>query len=106
MLTGMETELTRLPDGVAMTYDDLCELFGESTDGKRYELFQGALSVTPSPLFRHQEILARILFAMEMACRQSQAGRVLPGPIDVILTPRTVFIPDAVFVSHARAQLC
>ena len=39
MLTDMETELTRLPDGVALTYADLWELFGESTDGKRYELF-------------------------------------------------------------------
>jgi Uma2 family endonuclease len=106
MLTVMETELTRLPDGVALTYADLWELFGESTDGKRYELFQGALAVTPSPLFRHQELVTRLLFALEVACRGTGAGRVLAGPIDVILTPKTVFVPDLVFVSKARAHLC
>jgi Uma2 family endonuclease len=106
MLIGMETELTRLPDGVALTYADLWELFGESTDGKRYELFQGALAVTPSPLFRHQELVTRLLYALETACRAAGSGRVLPGPIDVILTPRTVFVPDLVFVSKERAALC
>jgi Uma2 family endonuclease len=106
MLIGMETELTRLPDGVALTYADLWELFGESTDGKRYELFQGALAVTPSPLLRHQELVARLLFALETACRAGAAGRVLPGPVDVILTPKTVFVPDIVFLSRARAHLC
>ncbi len=106
MLIGMETDLTRLPDGVALTYADLWELFGESTDGKRYELFQGALAVTPSPMFRHQELVARMLYALETACRAHRAGRVLPGPVDVILTPKTVFVPDLVLVSNSRAHLC
>lgn len=37
--------------------------------------------------------------------RSSRLGRVLSGPIDVILAPNLVFVPDVVFISNERLDI-
>ena len=41
--------------GKVWTYDDLVAM-GEPTDGRKYEIFDGELVVSPSPLYWHQEV--------------------------------------------------
>jgi hypothetical protein len=40
-----------MPIDIRLTYEDYCLL---PNDGKRYEIMDGELFVTPSPLTRHQ----------------------------------------------------
>jgi len=42
-----------------LTYEDYDAL--PEGDGRRYEIHDGELSVSPSPTFRHQLIIARLL---------------------------------------------
>jgi hypothetical protein len=45
-----------MPAGTALTREDLDAL---PDDGRRHELLDGAILVTPSPGFAHQDVLMR-----------------------------------------------
>lgn len=97
----MVARTTVLPDGVAHTYDQLIELFGRETDGKRYELFQGALVVSPSPSLRHQEVLMNLVELLRGAAKGA-GGVLVCAPFDVVLADDDVLIPDLLYVSPAN----
>jgi Uma2 family endonuclease len=74
-------------------------------DGKRYEVVQGVLFVTPARNISHQTavlILATTLFGL---VQKSGLGRVFPAPTDVQLAPDTVVQPDIVVVLTARLEI-
>ena len=67
-------------------------------DGKRYEVIDGDLLVTPAPSYDHQDtafLLARRLHAYLATHR---VGHVFMAPTDVIFDPRTLVQPDVVVV--------
>ena len=68
-------------------------------DGKRYELVQGDLYVTPSPSPVHQRISRRLQRQLEDYFHDRALGEVFDAPIDLILTDRDVFVPDLVVVA-------
>ena len=47
-------------------------------DGRRYELVDGVLMVSPAPSVQHQHVLARLLVLLDVACPPRVF--VLPGP--------------------------
>lgn len=61
-------------------------------DGQRYEIIDGVLVVTPSPLSRHQFVLSGLYDAMRAACPDHL--RVVFAPLDVVLGDDTVLEPD------------
>jgi Uma2 family endonuclease len=65
-------------------------------DGKRYELIEGTLHVTPAPNLAHQHALKRLLFQLVDYFEGRGVGEVFPAPTDVILTPHDVVQPDLV----------
>lgn len=68
-------------------------------DGRRYELVDGVLLMSPSPRPLHQRVVARVLAAVSKECpRDCEA---LPAPVDVVLGERTVLIPDVVIGRRA-----
>ena len=78
-----------------MTYDEYSLL---PDDGKRYQVIEGELIVSPSPHYRHQRIvwsLGQRLFAYAEA---HKLGEVVGAPIDVILEPNTIVQPDLLFI--------
>jgi len=83
-----------------ITYETLC---GMPPDGQRYELFEGEAYMTPSPNLRHQFLVTRLLWAFNVALRG--ASRVVPAPIDVVLSPDTVVQPDLVVVLENNAAI-
>jgi Uma2 family endonuclease len=71
-------------------------------DGKRYEILDGELAVTPAPTTRHQRVSRRIQFALYDALERSGLGEVYDAPVDVVLDEHTVVQPDLAFVWAAH----
>jgi len=67
-------------------------------DGKRREIVDGELLVTPSPNLRHQRISRHVEFALLEYLKDHPIGELLYAPIDVILSDFDVLQPDLVFV--------
>jgi Uma2 family endonuclease len=68
-------------------------------DGKRYELLDGDVHVTPSPSPLHQWVSKRLQRQLEAYFEARGLGRVYNAPIDVILTFHDVVQPDLVVVT-------
>jgi len=69
-------------------------------DGKRYELIDGRLHVTPAPSPLHQRVSKRLQRLLEAHFEASGRGEVFDAPIDVILTRNDVLQPDLVVVTN------
>jgi Uma2 family endonuclease len=82
-----------------MTYRDYAAL---PDDGRRYELHDGDLSVTPSPGRTHQAIVGRLFAVLLEHVTTRGLGEVYVSPFDVILSDRSVVQPDIVFVAAER----
>jgi len=66
-------------------------------DGKRYEIVDGVLYMSPSPSAPHQRIAGRFYYYLLTYVEFIGTGLVFQAPLDVQLTPDRVFQPD-VFV--------
>jgi len=87
---------------IVLTYEDFAAL---PDDGKRYELHEGELSVTPSPGRRHQTTLGRLFVLLTLHVRASGHGEVFVSPFDVIMTNITVVEPDIIYVDDERLRI-
>lgn len=84
--------------GLCMTADEYLAL-GETQE--RYELIHGVVVMSPSPLVRHNAIIARITQQLLAFADQSRAWVVLPET-DVRFTANTVYRPDLVVYRAER----
>jgi len=82
-----------------LTYQDLLEM---SNDGKRYELIEGEVYMTPSPNWRHQEIVINLLTAIREFVTRHDLGKVGLAPLDVVFEPRNCLQPDVFFIEKSR----
>jgi Uma2 family endonuclease len=82
------------------TYDDLA---GFPDDGLRRELIDGELIVTPSPVPRHQRVVAFLTTELTLWAR-SHGGEVFPAPLDVKFSDVTVLEPDVLLVTAAQTS--
>lgn len=92
--------------GLRLTAD---EYFALPDDGNRYELIDGVVSMSPSPLNSHQLILAEITFQLESHVRPARLGRVYIEA-DVRFASRRdgrdlVYRPELHFVRADRLHL-
>jgi Uma2 family endonuclease len=85
-----------------LTYRDYAAL---PDDGRRYELHDGELSVTPAPGTRHQRVIGAMYVLLRAHVEARRLGEVFLSPIDCILSDTTVVEPDLVYVDPARAHL-
>lgn len=65
-------------------------------DGCRYELIDGALVVTPSPVPVHQAMVGGLYLVLRGMCPPDLA--VYLAPLDVFLDPKTAMQPDLLVV--------
>ncbi|MCG8556271.1 MAG: Uma2 family endonuclease [Proteobacteria bacterium] len=91
-----------VPLRVVLTYEDYRRL---PDDGRRYELFEGEVYVTPAPLVVHQRISRNLEFQLHRYVQQHGLGEVLDAPVDVILGRTTVLQPDLLYVSRKREAI-
>lgn len=66
-------------------------------DGKRYEVVDGELLVTPAPRFDHQRAVGVLYLALHPYIAQAHLGEVVISPADIEFDPATLVQPD-VFV--------
>jgi Uma2 family endonuclease len=85
-----------------LTYADYCRL---PDDGLRYELIEGDLVSEPSPRRAHQEFSGNVFEVLHRHVRERDLGKVYAAPFDVILSTRSVVVPDLVFVARDRLGL-
>jgi len=81
---------------------DYSDLLAAPDDGKRYELVQGDLFVTPSPSPAHQRISRRLQRQLEDFFHDRSTGEVFNAPIDLILTNQDVLVPDLLVVTQPQ----
>ena len=90
------TAVTIMPRSREWTVDDLDAL---PDDGFRYELVDGVLLVSPSPLVPHQLGLTGVQYLLHAAAPPGL--RVLPAPLDIVFSRTRLLQPDVV-VLHER----
>jgi len=78
-----------------LTYEDYCLI---PDDGKRYELLEGQLYVTPAPGLEHQHVSKRLFTILLRYFEEGGRGTVFYAPLDVILVADDVVQPDLVVV--------
>jgi Uma2 family endonuclease len=82
-----------------LTYEDYAAL---PADGRRYELHEGEIFVTPAPSPLHQQVIRNLLGLLDAHVKQRRLGEILVAPVDCILGENTVVQPDILFVETAR----
>jgi Uma2 family endonuclease len=87
---------------IVLTYEDYCAL---PDDGRRYEILDGELSMTPSPSVAHQRFAANLLVSLKPFVTARGLGEVFIAPFDVILEETSVVVPDLLFVASERSGI-
>ena len=73
-------------------------------DGKRYEVLEGDLAVSPSPNRKHQRCVLQLTRFFEKV-EDAEYGQVFPAPFDVILDHHNVVEPDLLFICQDRLHI-
>jgi Uma2 family endonuclease len=89
------------PEQGFWTYDDYAAL---PDDGKRYEIVNGVLYMSPSPSWSHQEIVGRIYRYLSAYVESAGIGGAFMAPLDVELAPNNTFQPDIVVLLKASRR--
>ena len=86
----------------ALTYRDYEAL---PDDGRRHQVLDGVLEVTPSPSPQHQDVLANLNDLVRAHVKSRGLGWTYFAPIDVILADTTIVQPDLVYLATDRSHL-
>ena len=78
-----------------VSYDDLAQM---PEDGRRYELYDGEISVVPSPILLHQVVAMRLWRILDDHAAQA-GGLAVASPMDVVFSSYDVVQPDIVFLT-------
>jgi Uma2 family endonuclease len=91
-----------MPVDTRLTYEDYCLL---PNDGKRYEIIDGELFVTPSPQSPHQRAVTRLTRYLSAFVEDHHLGEVFVSPFDVVFSRFDVVEPDILYISKARSSV-
>jgi len=91
-----------MPVDTRLTYEDYCLL---PNDGKRYEIIDGELFVTPSPFRLHQHVVTNLTYYLVDFVKKADLGWVYAAPFDVVFSHTSVVEPDILYVSKGRAEV-
>jgi Uma2 family endonuclease len=73
-------------------------------DGNRYEVVYGELLVTPAPRLWHQELVARVSFALQLHFRNNPVAKVFTSPADISWGPDVLVQPDVFVIPLEQAR--
>src|SRR2546422_9067288 len=93
----------RIPPGpIKLTYEDYVDL---PDDGRRYEILDGELEVSPAPAPKHQAVSGNLVWVLHGHVRERGLGRLYFAPIDVILADTSIVQPDIWVVAAGRHSI-
>ena len=87
-----------------LTYRDYAAL-PQPGDARRYEILDGELVVSPSPVPRHQLVSLNLERILDSHIRAGARGTLFHAPIDVLLHRYTITQPDIVFIAAGRESI-
>lgn len=94
-----------VPVDSKLTVEELWAMFPDE-DGLRHELIDGEHFVTSSPATRHQQLVGRLHFEIELCLRaHPRAGQVFVAPLDVILSPHDLVVPDLLLIADDQKDI-
>ena len=67
-------------------------------DGKRYELLDGELAVTPAPTLVHQRMIRLLVRLLEDYVEANGLGEVFASPADIEFSPQRLVQPDVLVI--------
>ena len=88
--------------GTKLTYEDYLQI---PEDGKRHEIIDGEHYMSAAPRIWHQHVVGELHFELNSRLGRSGRARVLVSPVDVLLSPHDVLVPDLVVVRRERAEI-
>jgi Uma2 family endonuclease len=71
----------------------------------RYEIIDGELFVTPSPIPAHQRVSRELFVLLHAYVRANRLGQTYYAPLDMHFSPITVVEPDLLVVKHDAVAL-
>jgi Uma2 family endonuclease len=74
-------------------------------DGRRYEVIDGELYVTPAPTWRHQRAVFELAYALRVYLEKNPVGDVLIAPADVDFDRVNLVQPDVFVAPRIRGLL-
>jgi Uma2 family endonuclease len=81
------------------------DIWDTPDDGKRYEVIDGELYVTPPPVPEHQGASGTLFGYLWQYVRLRKLGRVYSAPIGVVLDEESGLQPDLVYIAAERLDL-
>jgi Uma2 family endonuclease len=91
-----------LPEQVRFKATDIWDT---PDDGKRYEVIDGQLFVSPPPVTEHQGASGNLYLSVGGYVRERQLGKVFYALIGVVLDDENGVQPDLVYVSRERLDI-
>jgi Uma2 family endonuclease len=83
------------------TYQDYEQL----PEGAPYQLIDGELVMSPSPIFYHQRIVLELSTQLNTFVKKNGLGAVVTAPMDVYLADTEIYQPDIIFISNERKHI-
>ena len=94
-----------MPVGQKLTVEELWAMFPDE-DGLRHELIDGEHFVTPTPVTRHQLLVGRLSFEIELYLRAHPGvGQLFGVPLDVVLSVHDVVEPDLILIASDQMEI-
>ena len=88
-----------------LTVNELWALFPDETH-VRHELIDGVHFVTPTPVTRHQLLVGRLSFEIELYLRAHPGvGQLFGVPLDVVLSAHDVVEPDLILIASDQMEI-
>jgi Uma2 family endonuclease len=81
------------------------DLLAMPDDGKRREILDGELIVSPSPKLYHQAIVMRLIAIFVRYLDRNPVGKIFASPLDVIFSDLDVLEPDLIFVRNENLAI-
>jgi Uma2 family endonuclease len=82
------------------------EVFRMLPKGTRCEVLNNTLYMSPSPFYRHQQLLTDIVILLGSLIKENNAGVLLAAPFDVYLKEQLSAVqPDIIFISNSNKKI-
>ena len=98
-LTGTKIKRTKIRK---YSYSDYVKI---PDDGKRLEILNGELIMSPSPIAVHQRVIKKLTIQLDNIVEDNNLGEVFIAPFDVILDKYNIVQPDIFFISTENQNI-